>query len=138
MAYANPNYHKDYYQKNRERILAQQKLYNEENKEKIQEYHVDWYLKNKDRVDAQQAAFARTPRGLTMNVIRTRKRQAQVLNQQCDCCTKEEFEAMYTAARKAGMEVDHVYPLSKGGLHCVQNMQLLTMTENRRKHAKVA
>lgn len=32
-----------------------------------------------------------------------------------------------------GYEVDHVIPISKGGMHTLENLQYLTITENRRK-----
>lgn len=35
-----------------------------------------------------------------------------------------------------GFEVDHVVPLSKGGLHTLSNLQYLTVSENRRKSNK--
>ena len=36
-----------------------------------------------------------------------------------------------------GYEVDHIIPISKGGLHCLENLQYLTISENRRKSNKV-
>lgn len=36
-----------------------------------------------------------------------------------------------------GHEVDHVIPISKGGLHSIKNLQYLTISENRRKHNKL-
>jgi len=35
-----------------------------------------------------------------------------------------------------GYEVDHIIPVSKGGKHCLSNLQYLTHQENRRKSAK--
>ena len=32
-----------------------------------------------------------------------------------------------------GYEVDHIIPISKGGLHDLPNLQYLTITENRKK-----
>ena len=36
-----------------------------------------------------------------------------------------------------GYEVDHIVPISKGGLHCLSNLQYLTVSENRRKSNKL-
>jgi hypothetical protein len=37
----------------------------------------------------------------------------------------------------AGYEVDHIIPVSKGGLHSLQNLQYLTISENRKKSNKL-
>ena len=36
-----------------------------------------------------------------------------------------------------GYEVDHIIPVSKGGLHTLVNLQYLTISENRRKSNKI-
>lgn len=36
-----------------------------------------------------------------------------------------------------GYEVDHIHPVSKGGLHTLENLQYLTISENRRKSNKI-
>ena len=36
-----------------------------------------------------------------------------------------------------GYEVDHIVPISKGGLHSLENLQYLTVSENRRKSNKI-
>ena len=36
-----------------------------------------------------------------------------------------------------GYEVDHIIPVSKGGLHCIENLQYLTISENRKKSNKI-
>lgn len=36
-----------------------------------------------------------------------------------------------------GYEVDHIIPLSKGGLHSIENLQYLTISENRKKSNKI-
>lgn len=36
-----------------------------------------------------------------------------------------------------GYEVDHVIPISKGGLHTLENLQYLTIRENRQKSNKI-
>ena len=36
-----------------------------------------------------------------------------------------------------GYEVDHIIPISKGGLHSLENLQYLTISENRKKSNKL-
>jgi hypothetical protein len=36
-----------------------------------------------------------------------------------------------------GYEVDHIIPVSKGGLHTLENLQYLTISENRKKSNKI-
>jgi len=36
-----------------------------------------------------------------------------------------------------GYEVDHIVPISKGGLHILENLQYLTISENRKKSNKL-
>ena len=36
-----------------------------------------------------------------------------------------------------GYEVDHIKPISKGGAHSITNLQYLTISENRKKGAKI-
>lgn len=36
-----------------------------------------------------------------------------------------------------GYEVDHIIPVSKGGLHTLTNLQYLTQTDNRQKSNKL-
>lgn len=43
----------------------------------------------------------------------------------------------FYAKRPEGYEVDHIIPLSKGGLHHQDNLQYLTAEENRRKSNKL-
>ena len=34
-------------------------------------------------------------------------------------------------------EVDHIIPISRGGKHHEDNLQIITMSENRKKHSKI-
>jgi 5-methylcytosine-specific restriction endonuclease McrA len=43
----------------------------------------------------------------------------------------------FYAGCPVGYEVDHIIPISKGGLHTLENLQYLTITENRKKSNKI-
>ena len=46
------------------------------------------------------------------------------------------IKTLYMTASKLGLHVDHIKPLSKGGLHEPNNLQLLSPEENMKKGAK--
>jgi CRISPR/Cas system Type II protein with McrA/HNH and RuvC-like nuclease domain len=48
----------------------------------------------------------------------------------------KELQQFYLNCPK-GYEVDHIMPISKGGLHCIENLQYLTISENRKKSNKI-
>ena len=49
---------------------------------------------------------------------------------------RKAIKEFYTNCPK-GYEVDHIIPISKGGLHTLENLQYLTMSENRKKSNKL-
>ena len=54
-------------------------------------------------------------------------------------CSKEELEeiAIFYKNCPNGYHVDHIIPVSKGGLHNVKNLQYLTPTDNFKKASKI-
>lgn len=61
--YKNPNYQKEYREKNKEKNKQYQKEYQKKNREiikkKVSEYHKKWYQKNKEKKDAQNRKWAK-------------------------------------------------------------------------------
>ena len=57
-------------------------------------------------------------------------------NQTPDDVNIKELQEFYINCPE-GYEVDHIMPISKGGLHCLSNLQYLTISENRRKSNKL-
>lgn len=110
-----------------------------------------WTAKNRDRVNAQSRAWAaRNPekvkaiskakylRRKAEHLALVRRRKLRLRRAICDCCAPISFKFMYLQAQSLKMEVDHVQPISKGGKHCLHNLQLLERSANRAKAAKWA
>jgi hypothetical protein len=67
---------------------------------------------------------------------RSAKYRAALKNQTPEDANMEKIKEIYANCPK-GYEVDHVIPINKGGLHHQDNLQYLTIEENRRKRDKV-
>ena len=63
-------------------------------------------------------------------------RRALKRAQRCSCCSLAQLGEFY-AGRPIGYHVDHVIPLSRGGAHCLLNLQYLPAFENISKHNRL-
>jgi len=105
-----------YYENNREKVDSYKKKWAEENPEKCAASRKNWKEKNLDKVNAYTA-----------------KRRAAKRNQTPELSEEEKkaIEGMYWHCRDLEVisgqkyHVDHIKPLSKGGLHCLSNLQVL-------------
>lgn len=98
-----------------------------------------WNSENRKKLKDVQKKYSNTEKGKTANIRRNSTRVRR-FRESCECLTKKELEdiKLFYLNRPYGMEVDHIIPLSKGGLHHVSNFQYLTRHENAQKHAKIA
>ena len=62
--------------------------------------------------------------------------QAKLKNQTPADIDKKAIQIFYLNCPE-GYEVDHIMPISKGGLHSLDNLQYLTISENRKKSNKL-
>ena len=62
--------------------------------------------------------------------------QAKLKNQTPADIDKKAIQIFYLNCPE-GYEVDHIIPISKGGLHSLDNLQYLTISENRKKSNKL-
>lgn len=69
-------------------------------------------------------------------LLAVRRYQARLLSQIPEDADLGKIKQIY-AGCPAGCEVDHIIPISRGGLHHQDNLQYLPMTENRRKSNKL-
>ena len=156
-------YNRQYYRKNREKLLAQKNQYYEENKEIILDKVKDYNQQNK----IQRQQYHKEYRQRNLDNIRQTQRQyyeahrEQVLERNRQWCVQnpKQVRAIKAKRRAAkiqrtpawadliairefykncpkGHEVDHIIPLQGKnvcGLHVLENLQYLPMEENRRK-----
>jgi len=94
-------------------------VWNKRHLERMKELHGLWRKNNRGAHNEKAARY------------RARRKK-----QLCTCCTPEDFKKIYSFSRIAGMHVDHMVPLARGGPHCQKNLQLLTPEENAKKHDK--
>jgi hypothetical protein len=121
---------KIYREKNRDRINAVKKIHRDKNKETLNAGVRNWKKLNKGKVCAYTTArkvgkVQRTPEWANLARIR------------------EIYELAAAQTRLLGksFHVDHIVPLNGklvSGLHCEDNLQIITATENMQKNNKYA
>ncbi len=135
-------YMKKYYEDNKEKLKKASNQYYKDNEEYIKKYresikehtrnymkgyHIRYYQDNKDYYRASNAS-----------------RRAIKLNQTPPNADKKKIRYMYQTAHKlrelfdVEYHVDHIIPMSKGGLHHEDNLQILTAEENLKKSNKLS
>ena len=124
-------YNREWKRKNRIEMLAQRKLYREANKDKQKNYFKEYRLNNLDKEVKRNRAWVlnnpdknrakhsvRRARIRNVNDIKTleaRKQLVALFRQ----AVKREVETGY------GWHVDHTIPITRGGRHCLTNLQVV-------------
>ena len=126
---------KAYMEANKEKRKVQMKAYMEANKEKRKAYREA----NKEKVIAWSKAYREAHKGQVTAGVRA----YQANKKQKDCITTKEDKQLarwvYSQSTKLSettdikWEVDHIKPLSKGGMHSLDNLQIVPMQWNRTK-----
>ena len=120
---------KAYHSKNNEKINAKKKEYREKNKEKLAEYFRGYRRANPEKRShlAKQRVYLKKSAGPGFTLAQWDALKAE-FNYTCLSCLKLEPEINLTA--------DHVIPLTKSGLNCIENIQPLCHSCNSSKHTK--
>ena len=124
-------YNREWKRKNKIEMLAQRKLYREANKDKQKNYFKEYRLNNLDKEVKRNRAWVlnnpdknrakhsvRRARIRNVNDIKTleaRKQLVALFRQ----AVKREVETGY------GWHVDHTIPITRGGRHCLTNLQVV-------------
>ena len=144
-AYAENKYGaKEYAIENREAILERKREYARANKALILERARDYYVKNKARINAARAAYhAKFP-----EIARKSSRKRRALKAGSGGTLSVDIVAVLMSFQRgkcpncrvklalSGHHVDHITPLSRGGLNVDGNVQLLCPPCNLSKAAK--
>tara|TARA_B110000495_G_C22543263_1_gene329281 strand:- start:91 stop:513 length:423 start_codon:yes stop_codon:yes gene_type:complete len=108
-------------------MKAHNKKWNAENPEERKAFKE----KHKERSNAWARKYKKENRGLCNHYQALRR--ARIKQQTPPWANLDKIKEIFINCPK-GYEVDHIHPLSKGGLHVDYNLQHLSISENRRKH----
>lgn len=97
-----------------------------------------WVKENKIKFKKMQEKYVNTDKGKYTISNRTARRYIRFKKSCVELSWSEKIliGQFYKNCPK-GYEVDHIIPVSKGGLHILSNLQYLTKQENRRKSDKL-
>ena len=128
-------------EKNPERTNARKRAHYEANKEAMTRRSVEWGRANRPK---RLAAIAQWHKNNPVrSYAHTRTRQLRIKGQTPPDADFETIAAFYEESarltRETGVRhhVDHIIPLSRGGLHHQDNLRVVTMQENLSKGAKL-
>ncbi len=119
---------KSQHSKHKEKRNEQSARYRRENKERLKEYQRQWVSNN-----LEYFRYHNAKRRTLLTAAGDAYTKADVLNllqKQKNCCAACKMKLA------AKFDVDHVVPLSKGGLNDKSNIQILCIHCNRSKNAK--
>lgn len=145
---------REWYKNNKEKRTVVMKKYNETNKEILTIYKKKWYNDNKEKILIRTKKYYKNNKKRVTISLReykknnagkvnalNAKRRARKLNQTPDLIQDEKYqvEMIYKRSQELGpdWQVDHIIPLSKGGLHHPDNLQIVTKEYNLEKRAKL-
>lgn len=129
------DYHKQYYKDNKDRDNERSRRWYEGHKEYCNEYSRQYHKENRGHRNEYGRQWAKNNQD-KRNTHRA-KRRARKLNQTPSDANKEKIALVYKmCSTMDGYHVDHIKPLSKGGQHHENNLQILKASLNMEKHDK--
>jgi 5-methylcytosine-specific restriction endonuclease McrA len=140
------------YRENRDVELERMQKYHEDNKEKEKEYRIKnrdkldlaskiWSFLNKDRVNKNTREW----RAAHPDKVRIHKNNRRCREKNGGVITNDEWENLLNkygnkclccGRNDVRITIDHVIPISRGGMNTIENAQPLCTSCNSKKHAK--
>jgi len=115
--------------------------WNKDNKKSKAKYQLRWEKENKEIRRSIRKKYRKTDRGKALHCEQSQRRRANKLNSLASLTELEklEIEIMYEEVSMLGKgwHVDHIVPLSKGGLHHPDNLQIVSSMYNVRKSDRI-
>jgi 5-methylcytosine-specific restriction endonuclease McrA len=125
--------------KNKERKVIKQCLYCRKDFEVVRfRAEGKWEIKHCSHHCSAQTRYKGEEYARKMRNHQASKRRSRMKDASIDLTDDENNDIlqMYISCPK-GYEVDHITPISRGGKHHPDNLQILTMRENRKKYNKI-
>lgn len=152
-------YFNQYYKENKEELLEKQKQYYEENKEFYKKYKKEWYEDNKEQILEKRNQYYKENKEYILKYQkqymqdnpekifnRNNKRRIKEENQGLGISKEQWLEMMeffefkcaysdeYIGGNSMLRTIDHIIPLSNGGLNEIWNCVPMCKTHNSSKH----
>jgi len=115
-------YYKQYYNDNKEHI----KKYYNDNKEHIKKYQIQYRIDNHELRAANSAKYRALMKSQTPELTKEEQHKIKLLYEIRDLLNRDDID----------FNVDHIRPLSQGGLHHPNNLQVLPVWLNFEKKNK--
>ena len=133
---------KDWARRNPDRYQTIRKRHYEGHKEYYARKARAWYAANRDRSLARSHAYFRTESGkirrrLAASKYRALRKEGDATLEEINALMQRQTKCAYCKKKFTGKmpaTIDHVIPLSKGGLHTISNLVLACRSCNSRKH----
>jgi 5-methylcytosine-specific restriction endonuclease McrA len=134
---------RSYMERNKDKRNAYDSQYREINRERRREQQRTYRVENYEQEAIRLSRYRLSPRGRAIKAAQTHTRRTRETELDHGCVTAEALMEIWNASSglcvycgSGGEHFDHVSPLSKGGLHCAENLVLACAPCNLRKGAK--
>ena len=120
----NPNYHKEYYQKNKIKLDKKNKTYKKDEriKEKYREYKKNWKIRNKKELDKKNKIYKKKYSMKEENKIKIKaqglaKRTPVQENQMCEMCLKNKAVLRHHANYNKPLKIKYLCKICHYKIH---------------------